>query len=199
MSYIYYVYAYLRSDGTPYYIGKGKGKRAYQDHGQTPKLPSDISRIVICESNLSELGAFALERRLIRWYGRKDIGTGILRNMTDGGEGWSGGKHSDAAKKKVSDSRMGEKHWFYGKKRPDHSAWMKANHPKPTLGKTGPNLNRRGIPSPFKGKKRGPNPKLKGRVFSEETRKKISSARKAYEASKKSSIICNSESEHNRD
>ena len=89
----FYVYAYLRTDGSPYYIGKGIGKRAWY-HCKNDKVHAGTNRIVIVEQNLTEVGAFALERRLIKWYGRTDNATGILRNQTDGGEGTAGYKQS---------------------------------------------------------------------------------------------------------
>ena len=87
--YSFYVYAYLRQDNTPYYIGKGKSYRAWSKSHKI-NLPKNKNKIIIVEKNLSEIGALALERRLIRWYGRKDLNTGILQNMTDGGEGSTG-------------------------------------------------------------------------------------------------------------
>lgn len=89
----FYVYAYLREDRTPYYIGKGSGDRAYKKWSKKDiKPPKDLTRIIIIKNNLTEEQAFSLEIDLIKLHGRKDINTGTLRNRTNGGEGSSGHK-----------------------------------------------------------------------------------------------------------
>ncbi len=148
----YYVYAYVRkSDGSLYYIGKGRNRRAFISH-KNVTTPKNKSKIVFLETNLTEVGALALERRYIRWYGRKDLGTGILHNKTEGGDGTSGRVLTDihkaiisrthknkivgeSTRKKLrmaSSNRLPEQNGMYGRKHSDkvkqeHSARMKGN------------------------------------------------------------------------
>ena len=105
----YYTYAYLREDRTPYYIGKGKGDRINSKQ-RTIKLPKDKSRIIFLKKNLTEEEAFKHEIYMIDVFGRKDLGTGILHNKTDGGDGASGYVFSEETKRKLSEAKKGKKH-----------------------------------------------------------------------------------------
>jgi len=105
---MYYTYAYLRKDKTPYYIGKGKGRRLYTKSGNEIKLPKEKSRIIFLKQNLTEEEAFKHEIYMIAVFGRKDLGTGILRNKTNGGEGSSGLIRSEEFKRKMSKIHKGK-------------------------------------------------------------------------------------------
>jgi len=87
----FYTYLWLREDGTPYYVGKGTGNRAYKLHslrGSVRQVPPKAC--IRIQEWPDEETALAMEIYLIDFYGRKDLGTGCLRNFTDGGEGTSG-------------------------------------------------------------------------------------------------------------
>jgi hypothetical protein len=87
---MFYTYLYLREDGTPYYVGKGKGRRVFKKE-KNHYPPKDQNRIKL-QYWEDENTAIAYEKYFIDFWGRIDIGTGILRNLTDGGEGTSGVK-----------------------------------------------------------------------------------------------------------
>jgi hypothetical protein len=136
--FIYYVYAYLRKDGTPYYIGKGSGRRAYSKQRAVAR-PTDISQIKILAHHLSEPEAFLLETKLIKTYGRIDLGNGVLHNKTDGGDGvpnvankvaWNKGK-----KQSLEHNQKISKSLKAYKRTDEHNRKIKENHGKPGKGK----------------------------------------------------------------
>lgn len=164
----YYTYLWLREDGSPYYVGKGR----WQKHGQRAfRLGCPTLDRIIIQEHPTEDDAFFAEKFFISYFGRKDIGTGILRNLTDGGEGPGGIVFSEAHIRAISVSLSRAKK---GKPIPHydpvaHSALMT------------------GSGNPMYGKKRyiGPEWRAKlssgriGHAVSEETRRKMALSRTA--------------------
>ncbi len=99
----FYVYLWLRTGGTPYYVGKGTGRRGFKQSGHRVRKPS--SDHILVEFYASEQDALFAEMFLIAAYGRMDQHTGCLANLTDGGEGPVGMKHSLETRKLWSQQR----------------------------------------------------------------------------------------------
>jgi len=106
----FYVYEYLNEDGTPYYIGRGSKRRAWMFH-KNIMVPDDKSKIHIIVDNLDEEESCLLEIHMISSYGRKDIGTGILENKSDGSESLA---YLRAKEKTISEGKK----WLDGAGRP---------------------------------------------------------------------------------
>lgn len=154
---MFFVYADCKSDGTPFYIGKGNSSRVNQ------KTRSNKAHKAICQSDQgwyrglifmgTEQQALEKEMQYIAQY------RPVLVNKTAGGQGITGLKHSDAAKAAVSAANKGRK-------------WSIEARQKMSQ-------QRKGVPSPLKGVPLSPEHKAKvvsvnvGRVKSEETKKKI--------------------------
>ena len=129
-------YIHKRNDtNNVFYVGIGNSKyRATSKTGRSEYWKRIVNKhgreVEIIAENLSWGDACKLEILLISQYGRLDLKTGNLVNMTDGGEGMSnpsketrvklskarmgntntrGFKHSEETKRKVSESQLGVK------------------------------------------------------------------------------------------
>lgn len=193
MSY-FYVYMLFRADGTPFYIGKGQGKRIvtsckpnYSDnHHKNSVIRQTIDALgsvpyVILHKNLDETDALDYEKALISAVGRHPCGP--LVNMTDGGEGISNA--APEIRKKISDALTGNKNSLGMK----HTTETRAKLTACKIGNRGPlglkqsaeHIQKRVDKTRAWAKTEEGRAYLasqnKGRIVSDETRAKIKAAR----------------------
>lgn len=131
----HYVYMLrIEGEGLPFYIGMGTDDRhlvhfsearndfSYSSNRHklnTIRKAWAEGKEVFSEIILDGLDrdqALANEIEFIRYFGRRDIGTGCLTNMTDGGDGGSGMIWTEEAKKLKSESTKGELNPMYGRR-----------------------------------------------------------------------------------
>ena len=138
------VYRHIRLDkNEPFYIGIGKNiNRAYEKSSKKRSrfwqniVKKTDYEVEILFEDIEYDFAKEKEKEFISLYGRIDNNTGILCNMTDGGDGALNQYQSEETKIKRAKSITGEKNGMYGKTHSDElkEYWSKyrvgANHPK---------------------------------------------------------------------
>ena len=107
--YIHYASSGYRKD-TPFHVGKGCFRRFKQVSDRNQKWKRIANKYgfthEIVQDNMSEEDAFLLEMWLIAKFRHEGYD---LANLTDGGEGNSGYRHTEAQRKKLSDAKIGMK------------------------------------------------------------------------------------------
>jgi len=177
----YYIYFHINPlKNEVFYVGKGKGNRAYDFKRRGQFYKDYISKyrnivVDIIEENLTEQEAFEREIFYIKKIGRRDLGLGSLVNLTNGGEGVNGNSSpnkgktmSDEQKKKISLSHI--KYWQNRKSKYrgiPRSQEVKDKVSQSKIGHKHSQETKDKIRSALKGKK-----------LSDEVRKKMSQSRK---------------------
>lgn len=112
-----YVYQHIiEGENNPFYIGIGTSadyERAYRARGRSVFWNSVAKKygysVQILFDELSWEDACKKEIELIKLFGRRNNNTGILVNMTDGGEGQRGFIMSEETKNKLRVANLGKK------------------------------------------------------------------------------------------
>jgi len=186
----FYIYFHINPlKNEIFYVGKGKGKRAWSYTGRSlfwKNITKKYGYIIdIIEDGLSEQEAFEREIFYINKIGRKDLGLGPLINMTNGGDGPSGSirsketidklkesrknyKHSDETRRKMSKSQTGRKQSDEAKEKVSKArkgkTFSEEHRRKLSEAKKGRKLSEehiRKVADSNRGKKRGPYKKNK--------------------------------------
>lgn len=118
-----YVYRHIRKDkNQPFYIGIGSDdnyNRAHSKANRNKHWNNIVNKtnytVQIIIDNITWEEACEKEIEFILLYGKISDGFGILCNITDGGGGILGYKHSVKTKIKISKSQIGELNHRYGK------------------------------------------------------------------------------------
>ena len=94
-----------------FYVGIGSSRRPYIIQGRNRWWKRIVNKydytVTILADNLTWKQACDMEKYLIKYYGRRDLGTGSLLNMTDGGEGIK--SPSEETRAKMSAAKKGKK------------------------------------------------------------------------------------------
>ena len=126
----YYVYVHINSvTSNIFYVGKGIGRRAYSKSNRNNYWHNTVKKygyiVDIIESELSEEVALEREKFYIAKIGRKN-----LCNNTDGGEGVSGYKHTAEQIAANRKRNTGNGNPFFGKKHTDEAKKLMSDQKK---------------------------------------------------------------------
>jgi hypothetical protein len=162
-----YVYRHIRLDTNEiFYIGISKNdndfyKRAYSKRKRNDLWNNIVKntdyRVEITHKNICLEEAFSIEKYLIFFYGRRDLGMGNLVNMTDGADG--NYNFTEEIKDKIRKKLSGKNSPMYGTHLSNEAKENLRQHGKLRRGKLAP---------------------MYGKKFSDEHKTKISEANKKY-------------------